>query len=125
MTVVIRSVLFLVSLKMVCPSHICCKEYILIHSLDTRHWPYMERVLGGQGSEPATALRWPPCPCWLCFLILGVGLLSLLYFELFKLCLFRILFLALGDIDIFGVNAVENFVSAVCDATSLKREFLN
>ena len=39
-------------------------------------------------------------------------------------CLFRILFLALGGSDIFGVNAIEDFVSAVCDATSVKREFL-
>lgn len=35
MTIVIRPVLFLVKLKIVCPSHTYCKEYILIPSIDT------------------------------------------------------------------------------------------
>lgn len=81
MTIVIRPVLFLVKLKMVCPSHTCCKRIPFDTFRRHRHWLHMERTLGGQGSEPAATLRWL-FACWFCFLTLGIGLLSLLYFEL-------------------------------------------
>lgn len=83
----------------------------------------MEKMLGGQGSEPAVTLEMAICLLVL-FLTLGIGLLSLLYFELLKRCLFRVLFLALVGSDIFGVNAIENFVSAVCEKRMMKKLML-
>lgn len=61
MTIVIRPVLFLVKLKMVCPSHICCKRTRFDTFHRHRHWLRMERTLGGQGSEPAAALEMAIC----------------------------------------------------------------
>lgn len=106
---------------MVCPSHTYCKEYILIPSIDTGT-VHMEKMLGGQGQNlqllwdgylPAGSV--PHLRNWL---------VEPSLFWTSKRCLFRVLFLALVGSDIFGVNAIENFVSAVCEKRMMKKLML-